>query len=82
MLAGRADRSPVASVSFLGAKSNRLIDDQGNEPSFESVLRTMFDSGFRGDVYPSLGMWQVAPTGVFATYPFPESLERMRSGSS
>ena len=82
MLADRVDRAPVASVSFLGAKSNRLVDEDGREPTFESVLRTMFDAGYRGDVYPSLGMWQVAPTGVFATYPFPESLERMRSGSS
>jgi hypothetical protein len=80
MLVGRRDRWPVATVSFLGAKSNRLIDDDGREPSFESVLRTMFDSGYRGDVYPSLGMWELAPTGVFASYPFPESLDMMREG--
>lgn len=80
MLDGRRERWPVASVSFLGAKSNRLIDEDGHEPSFESVLRTMYDAGFRGDVYPSLGMWEIAPTGVFATYPFPESLDVMRSG--
>jgi hypothetical protein len=82
MLAGRRERLPVASVSFLGAKTNRLIDKDGQEPSFETVLRTMFDAGFRGDVYPSLGMWELAPTGVFASYPFPESLDVMRSGSS
>ncbi len=80
MLAGRRERWPVASVSFLGAKSNRLVDDEGQEPSFESVLRVMFDAGYRGDVYPSLGMWELAPTGVFASYPFPESLDVMREG--
>ena len=80
MLAGRRERLPVATVSFLGAKSNRLVDDEGNEPSFEAVLRTIFDAGYRGDVYPSLGMWELAPTGVFASYPFPESLKVMRSG--
>ena len=72
MLAGRRERWPVASVSFLGAKSNRLIDADDREPSFESVLRTMFDAGYRGDVYPSLGMWELAPTGAFASYPFPD----------
>lgn len=80
MLAGRRERWPVASVSFLGAKSNRLIGPDGVEPSFESVVRAMYDSGYRGDVYPSLGMWELAPTGVFASYPFPESLDAMRSG--
>jgi hypothetical protein len=79
MLHGRLDRTPCASVSFLGAKSNRLEAD-GQEPSFESVLRVMFDAGYRGDVYPSLGMWEMAPTGVFARYPFPKSLDVMRSG--
>jgi hypothetical protein len=80
MLAGRRGRLPVASVSFLGAKSNRIIDDDGREPSFESVLRTMFEAGYRGDVYPSPGMWELSPTGVFASYPFPESVETMRTG--
>jgi len=80
MLAGRRERWPVASVSFLGAKSNRMVDDDGREPSFESVLRAMFDAGYRGDVYPSLGMWELSPTGVFASYPFPESVEVMRTG--
>jgi hypothetical protein len=80
MLAGRRERWPVASVSFLGAKSNRLIGPDGREPSFESVLRTMFEAGYRGDVYPSLGMWERAPTGMYATYPFPESLDVMRRG--
>lgn len=80
MLEGRRDRWPSASVSFLGAKSNRLIDHDGREPALESVLHTMHESGYRGDVYPSLGMWELAPTGVFATYPFPESLNVMRTG--
>ncbi len=80
MLVGRRERWPVASVSFVGAKSNRLLDHDGQEPPFESVLRTMFEAGYRGDVYPSLGMWELAPTGVFASYPFPESLNVMRCG--
>ena len=70
----------MASVSFLGAKSNRLVDADGREPSFESVLRVMFESGFRGDVFPSLRMWELAPTGTFASYPYPESLDVMRKG--
>lgn len=80
MLAGRRDRWPVATVSFLGAKSNRLVAEKGGEPSFETVLRTMYEAGYRGDVYPSLGMWEMAPTAVFASYPFPESLDVMRTG--
>ena len=80
MVERRWDRIPCASVSFLGAKSNRLVDESGNEPTFESVLRTVYDSGYRGDMYPSLRMWEIAPTGVFATYPFPASLKVMRSG--
>jgi len=80
MLQGRRERQPVATVSFLGARSNRLIDADGREPSFETVLKTMFDSGFRGDIYPPPQMWSMAEVGVFPTYPFPESLERMRGG--
>lgn len=80
MIEGRRDRLPVASVSFLGAKSNRLVGGAGGEPSLESVVRTMHDAGFRGDFYPPLSMWQVAPTGVFASYPFPRGLEEMRQG--
>lgn len=82
MLQGRADRRPVASVSFLGATSNRLLNGDGQEPSFETVLRTMYDAGYRGDVYPSPQMWSAGDTGVFTNYPFPASLERMRGGSS
>lgn len=80
MIERRHDRLPCASVSFLGAKSNRLIGDDGQEPTFEAALRAMFDSGYRGDVYPSLRMWELAPTGVFANYPFPPSLDDMRRG--
>lgn len=88
MIERRFDRLPCASVSFLGAKSNRLVmpgaaapaSPPEEEPSFESVLRTMFEAGYRGDVYPSLGMWECAPTGAFANYPFPKSLDVMRSG--
>jgi len=80
MVETRFDRIPVASVSFLGAKSNKLVGTDGHEPSFETVLRTMFEAGYRGDIYPSLRMWELAPTGVFATYPFPDSLKAMRAG--
>ena len=80
MTESRWDRMPCASVSFLGGKSNKLVDKDGNEPSFEKVLTTMHDVGYRGDVYPSVRMWELAPTGVFATYPFPDSLKVMRSG--
>jgi len=82
MVTGRAERLPIASVSFLGASSNKLVDDSGSEPSFEAVLRTMHDAGFRGDVYPSPQHWSHGNTGVFPSYPFPDAIERMRSGSS
>jgi len=81
MLEGRIDRMPVCSVSFQGAHSNKLVDrDGGQEPSFETILRTMYESGFRGDVYPAPQMWQYGHVGVYPTYPFPEGLERMREG--
>ncbi|MBL0928317.1 MAG: hypothetical protein IBJ11_11820 [Phycisphaerales bacterium] len=82
MLAGRRERLPVASVSFLGARSNRLYEDASSrrEPSFEAVLRTMYASGFRGDVYPSPQMWALGHIGVFPSYPFPEALDVMREG--
>lgn len=84
MLQGRADRRPVCSVSFLGAASNKLVVDDANlhEPSFESVLQTMHDAGFRGDVYPSPQMWNYAHIGVFPSYPYPKGIDRMRAGSS
>ncbi len=80
MVRRRSRRSPVASVSFLGARANALVDDQGREPTFETVLRTMHKAGFAGDVYPSPWMWESAPTAVFARYPFPSSIEQMRQG--
>ncbi len=73
-------RLPVASVSFLGAHANALVDEHGQEPSFETVLRTMYEAGFTGDVYPAPWMWESAPTGVYARYPFPPSLDAMRMG--
>jgi len=80
MLSARPDRLPVASVSFLGARANKLIDSQGSEPRFESILRAMYDAGYRGDVYPSLVMWASSPAGVFPRYPFPDSFKQMREG--
>ncbi len=83
MLEGRRERLPVASVSFLGARSNCLVMDDNNpvEPSFETVLETMHHAGFRGDVYTAPEMWSMGHIGVFPSYPFPEGLDRMRSGS-
>jgi len=80
MLRRRPQRLPAASVCFLGARANVLTGSSDSEPSFETVLRTMYEAGYRGDVYPAPWMWQSAPTGVFARYPFPDSLERMREG--
>lgn len=82
MLKDRDERRPVASVSFQNARANRLLGPDSREPSFESVLRTMFNAGFRGDVYPSPASWRFADVGVFPSYPFPAGLERMRAGSS
>jgi hypothetical protein len=82
MLAERRERWPAAAVSFLNAKANRLVGPDGREPSFEAVLKTIFDAGFRGDVYTAPAMWRFGHVGVFPSYPFPESLERMRGGSS
>ncbi|MEL6330711.1 MAG: hypothetical protein AAFR38_13740 [Planctomycetota bacterium] len=83
MLEHRIDRRPAATVSFCGARSNRLLDPAtGREPSFERVLGIMHEAGFRGDVYPSPAMWDKASAGVFATYPFPAGFARMREGSS
>ncbi len=82
MLQGRRERLPVASVSFLGARANRLIESerQQREPTFEAVLRTMYEAGFRGDVYPAPRMWGMGHVGVFPAYPFPSGLDRMREG--
>lgn len=82
MLQERRERLPVAAVSFLNARANRLVDQGKQEPSFEAVLKTMYHAGFRGDVYPAPAMWSVGQVGVFPNYPFPEGLDRMRQGSS
>lgn len=80
MIQHKPGRLPSASVSFLGARANGLVDASGQEPSFEAVLRVMYDGGYRGDVYPSPPMWHLAHIGVFARYPFPPSLDQMREG--
>ena len=82
MLNDRKDRLPVASVSFLNARANKLEGKDGKEPSFQSVLHTMFEGGFRGDVYAAPAMWQLGHIGVFPSYPFPEGVSRMAEGSS
>ena len=82
MLKDRRERLPVATVSFLNARANRLVGPGGGEPSLEAVVRTMYEAGFRGDVYPSPAMWKFGNIGVFPNYPFPEGLDRMRQGSS
>jgi hypothetical protein len=80
MIERKPGRYPSASVSFLDARANALVDRQANQPSFETVLRTMYDAGYYGDVYPPTSMWLVAPISVFARYPFPQSLDVMRGG--
>lgn len=83
MIDGRRERLPIATVSFLNARANKLLTDDGREPSFEAVLRTMYNAGFRGDVYPAPTMWSLGgQVGVYPSYPFPEGLVRMREGSS
>jgi len=39
----------------------------------------MYEAAYQSDVYPSPYMWKAAP-GVYARYPLPDSLERMRGG--
>jgi hypothetical protein len=84
MLRDRRDRLPVASVSFLNARANRLLEPgprgTPREPSFEAVLKAMYHAGFRGDVYAAPSMWKFGNVGVFPSYPFPESLDEMRTG--
>lgn len=82
MLSTRTERLPAASVSFLGGRSNRLAEDGKVEPSLEALLTRMHDAGFFGDVYPAPAMWEAAPTGVYARFPFPDSLNQMREGGS
>jgi hypothetical protein len=80
MLERRPERRPTASVSFLEARVNHLVDEAGREPCFEAVLQAMHDAGYSGDIYPSPGLWHAAPTGVYARYPFSESLDERRKG--
>lgn len=82
MLHGRRERLPVATVSFLGARSNRLVtsSDNESEPSLEAVSRTMFEAGFRGDLYPPPQLWAHGDVSVFPSYPFPAGLKKMREG--
>ncbi|MBY0307836.1 MAG: hypothetical protein K2Q09_03760 [Phycisphaerales bacterium] len=84
MIQDRRERLPIATVSFLNARANRLIKGatDAGEPSFESVLRTMFDAGYRGDVYPPPAAWKSGSVGVFPNYPFPAGIARMSEGSS
>ncbi len=80
MISRKPGRVPSASVSFLDARANALVDREGAEPSFETVLRTMHESGYSGDVYPSPSMWRAGQTGVYARYPFTGALDQMRGG--
>jgi hypothetical protein len=82
MVRHRTTRLPTASVSFLGARANALVDEHGHEPSFETVLRVMYQSKFYGDVYPAPAMWNHPDVGVYPRYPFPAALDRMRDGGS
>jgi len=80
MIANHPRRLPSASVSFLGARANSLLDESEREPSFETVLRTMYDAGYTGDVYPPPALWNAHDVGVYARYPFSKALDEMRSG--
>jgi len=80
MIHRKPGRIPSASVSFLGARANALQDDGDREPSFETVLRTMYESGYTGDVYPSPAMWHVGEIALYPRYPFSPALDQMRQG--
>lgn len=80
MVQRKSGRLPSASVSFLGARANKLQDSNGREPSFETVLRAMYERGYTGDVYPSPAMWHFGRIGLFPRYPFSPALDRMRDG--
>ena len=82
MIRAKPGRLPSASVSFLEARANVLAGPAGRTPTFEAVLRAMYESGYTGDVYPSPSLWRAGPTGVFARYPFPASLDVRRGGGS
>jgi hypothetical protein len=80
MVQRKQGRLPSASVSFLGARANKLLDSNNREPSFEAVLRAMHKRGYTGDVYPSPAMWHFGRIGLFPRYPFSAALDRMRDG--
>jgi hypothetical protein len=80
MIAHNPRRLPSASVSFLGARANALVDNHGVEPPFEKVLSTIYDAGYTGDIYPPPALWQIREVGVFARYPFPRALDDLRAG--
>jgi len=80
MVEHRPGRVPTASVSFLGARANKLLDKDGREPSFEAVLATMHEAGYHGDVYPSPAMWQLPRIAMYPRYPFSAALEDLRRG--
>lgn len=80
MIERKSSRYPSASVSFLDAAANRLQDKHGVEPSFETVLRTMHEAGYTGDVYPAPSMWNAGQIGLYPRYPFSAALEQMRGG--
>ena len=80
MIAHNPRRLPSASVSFLGARANALVDIDGAEPPFEKVLSTIYDAGYTGDIYPPPALWQIGEVGVFARYPFPRALDDLRAG--
>lgn len=82
MIRHRTTRLPTASVSFLGARANALVDEHGVEPSFETVLRVMHEARFYGDVYPAPAMWSNSDRCVYPRYPFPAALDQMRGGGS
>lgn len=82
LLRHHTEWQPTATVSFLEGRANRVVDADGVEPSLESVLRTMYEAGYTGDVFPAPAMFEAAPTAFFSRYPFPASLEQMRNGSS
>jgi len=82
LLRHHSEWQPTATVSFLEGRANRVVDADGVEPSLESVLRTIHEAGYTGDVFPAPAMFEAAPTAVFSRYPFPAALERMRNGSS
>jgi hypothetical protein len=80
MIRRKPQRMPSACVSFLGARANKLIGADEREPSLETVLRTMYEAGYSGDLYPSPQLWRTASVGVYAHYPFPKGIDAMREG--